>query len=259
MKSIRQAIAALVASGSLQAAAAPADYSDLWWNPQESGWGMNIVQQGSIVFVTLFVYGPDGKPTWYVAPDAQQFAEDSSGNPAFRGPLYKTTGPWLGGSFDPTKVGVQVVGNVVIEPRAGGRLLLAYEAEGARVEKEVSRQTFSQPDFGSNYHGSFSLRQVQPGGAPYGTRQYAGDVLVHLDGANVFLRIEEPFSRCEYRGTRVPSGRFAKIDGQFACASGDPGTFEIADFEVTQHGISGYLRTWSASNNQYGRFAAARY
>jgi hypothetical protein len=71
----------------------PADYSDLWWNSQESGWGMNIVQQGSIVFVTLFVYGPDGKPTWYVAPDAQPLAGDSSGNPAFSPPRATSFGP----------------------------------------------------------------------------------------------------------------------------------------------------------------------
>ena len=28
------------------------DITDMWWNANESGWGMNIVQQGSTSFVT---------------------------------------------------------------------------------------------------------------------------------------------------------------------------------------------------------------
>ncbi len=262
MKVIRRFLAALLAAGSFQAVAAPADYSDLWWNPQESGWGMNVVQQGETAFVTLFVYGPDERPTWYFASNAAVFAEDASGNPAFRGTLYKTMGPWQGGPFDPSRVSVQAIGDIVIEPREGGKLYVNYFAEGARVVKLVQRQSFSQPDIGSNYHGTFRLRQVRPGSVPHGTREYAPDVLLNLDGANVFMRVEEPLSRCEYRGTRTMSGRFATITGQFTCTGpegGGPGTFEVSDFEVTQHGISGYLRTYGADTNQYGRFAAARY
>jgi len=265
MTSIRLATAAAVAATSLSAPAAtiPVDigshYSDLWWNPQESGWGMNVVQQGETAFVTLFVYGPDGKPTWYVASDARVFALDASGNPAFRGTLYRATGPWLGGNFDPSQVSVQAVGQLVIEPRQGGRLNLSYTAEGVSVSKDVVRQTFSAPDLGTTYLASFSLRQALPGSAPYGARQFGAEVLAHVEGDVAFLRVEDPQGRCEFRGTRTASGKFARIDGQFTCAGGDSGTFAISDFEVTQHGFSGYLRTFSAANNQYGRFAAARY
>lgn len=260
MKTIHRLLAALVAAGSLQAAAAPANYSDLWWNPQESGWGLQIVQQGYTAFATLFVYGPDGKPTWYVASNLENFAEDASGNPAFRGALYKTTGPWLGGPFDPSKVAVQGVGDIVIEPRAAGRIYVGYNAEGVHVEKVVERQTFSQPDVGGTFHGSFRLRQASnAGGAPWGTREFTGEVLAYLDGQNVFLRIEEPRSRCEFRGTRTPSGRYATLSGQYTCVGGEAGTFEITDFEVTQHAISGYLRARTGSDHQYGRFAAARF
>jgi len=38
------------------------DYTDLWYLPAESGWGVNVVQQNDIVFATFFVYGPDGTP-----------------------------------------------------------------------------------------------------------------------------------------------------------------------------------------------------
>jgi len=43
------------------------DYTDLWYIPTESGWGLNVIQQGNVMFATLFVYGTDNTPRWYVA------------------------------------------------------------------------------------------------------------------------------------------------------------------------------------------------
>src|ERR1043166_810025 len=43
------------------------DQSDLWWNPDESGWGIQFVQRGSTIFATMFVYDANGNPTWYTA------------------------------------------------------------------------------------------------------------------------------------------------------------------------------------------------
>lgn len=268
MSPTRLALAAVLAAASLSATVAGAatvpvnigsHYTDLWWNPQENGWGMNVVQQGETAFITLFVFGPDDKPTWYVASAAQVFALDANGNPAFRGTLFKATGPWLGGPFDPARLEVRPVGQLVIEPRPDGRLNLSYTAEGVSVSKDLVRSTFSAPDIGATYHGTFSLRQAVPGGMPYGTRQYAAELLVHLSGELVYMRVDEPDGRCEYRGTRSPSGRYARIEGTFACAGGDAGSFVITEFEVAEHGFTGYLRTSTVSNNQYGRFAAARY
>jgi hypothetical protein len=42
-----------------------ANYTALWWNPAENGWGLNITHQGNTLFGTLYTYGPDGTPTWY--------------------------------------------------------------------------------------------------------------------------------------------------------------------------------------------------
>lgn len=255
--SLKHAIAALAAATSLSAAAG--EYTDLWWNPQESGWGANIVQQGETAFVTLFVYGPDGKPTWYVVPAAQVFAYDNGGHPAFRGTLYRTQGPWQGGPFDASKVQVQPAGTMTMEPTAGGGILLYYEAEGLSITKHLVRQTFDAPYLGTTYHGSFRLRQAAPGQAPWGTRDYTGDVMVHVDAGQAFLRVDEGTGRCDYRGPYAQSGKFARIAGEYECSDGTHGTFEVTDFEVTRHGITGYLRTWSPTLNQYGRFGAARF
>ncbi|MGD9953917.1 MAG: hypothetical protein AB7S87_15170 [Burkholderiales bacterium] len=257
MSRIRKAVAVLCSAAAFATHAG--EYTDLWWNPQESGWGANIVHQGETAFVTLFVYGPDGKPTWYVASGARTFAYDASGRPALHGTLYRTRGPWLGGPFDPSSVQVEPVGSMTIEPAPGGSLTLYYVAEGIAVSKSLVRQTFELPAFGSNYHGSFSLRQAIPGQGPWGTRQYAGEILLHLDEGQAFLRVTEDSGRCEYRGSHSQWGKLGRIAGSFQCDDGAAGTFEITDFEIGKHGISGYLRTWSPANNQYGRFGAALY
>src|SRR6185503_19971412 len=43
-------------------------YQGLWWNPNESGWGVNIAQQGDVWFAAWYTYDRSGKPTWFVMP-----------------------------------------------------------------------------------------------------------------------------------------------------------------------------------------------
>jgi hypothetical protein len=39
------------------------DYSDLWWNAAEPGWGLNLIQHASnVVSACLYTYDDNGKP-----------------------------------------------------------------------------------------------------------------------------------------------------------------------------------------------------
>ena len=49
------------------AATSSTDFSDLWSNANEQGWGANVIQQNDILFVTLFVNNQSNAPVWYVA------------------------------------------------------------------------------------------------------------------------------------------------------------------------------------------------
>ena len=42
-------------------------FSDLWWNPSESGWGVTIAHQQDVMFLTFFVYKDDRSPYWVTA------------------------------------------------------------------------------------------------------------------------------------------------------------------------------------------------
>src|SRR5947199_3365869 len=66
----------------------PRVYQGLWWNPAESGWGLNTTHQGSILFATLFVYDSDGQPLWLVASGLMDMGEYT-----YSGQPYRTNGP----------------------------------------------------------------------------------------------------------------------------------------------------------------------
>jgi hypothetical protein len=263
MKNIRSWIAALCAALSLNAHAGL--YTDLWYNPQESGWGVNIVQQLETAFVTLFVYGPDGKPTWYVAPDAHVIAY-AGALPLFVGTLYRTRGPWHGGPFDPVQVDAVAVGTLSLEVRAKNRIRVEYSAEGSSITKDVVRQTWAEPLHAVNFFGAFRLRQSGAANGPnIGTLEYSGDIFLHLDAGVAFMRVDDLFGRrCEYRGTHEQAGKIATLAGNFACSAGrggfaaSAGTFTLTDFEVSDHGITGRLVQVSPGLYESGRLAAVQ-
>jgi DNA-binding beta-propeller fold protein YncE len=43
------------------------DYTGVWWNPLESGWGVTLTHQASTVFAVVFTYDDAGTPRWYFA------------------------------------------------------------------------------------------------------------------------------------------------------------------------------------------------
>ena len=259
MGMLRNMAAALVvacAAGGVQAGT----YSDLWLKADEPGWGVNVVQQSETAFVTLFVYGPDGKPTWYVASDAQVIAYSQPGSyPLFRGTLYKTEGSWLGGPWQADNAKVIPAGEVQLEVLAKDRMRVHYTADGVSGAKEVRRFSFAQPVDLANFVTQFYLRQAI-GGQPYGYLYLQAETLVHFnaDTGQGFMRVDDQIGRrCEYRGPYQQAGKLIRFAGDFTCNAGDAlaGTFEVSDLEVTANGVTGYLRATSASHTQYGRFA----
>src|SRR5262249_19920827 len=93
-----------IAQGTLAAAV---DYTDLWYNPKESGWGMAMAQQNTNVFLAWYVYDTDGAPIWVVAPNCVLNGSSCAGT------LYSTTGPPFGPTFDPSQVKVTTAGSVI--------------------------------------------------------------------------------------------------------------------------------------------------
>jgi hypothetical protein len=112
------------------------DYTDLWWNASESGWGMAMAQQQGNIFVAWYVYQSNGQPVWYVASNCTISGSGCSGT------LYATTGPAFGATFDPNQVHVTSVGTVTVNFTDPNNATLNYTVNGVSGTKNITRQLF---------------------------------------------------------------------------------------------------------------------
>lgn len=119
----------------------------LWWNPAESGWGISFAQQEETVFATLFTYGLDGRPTWFVMPDGRRRDIDKRYG-TYQGDLFQvaTGSPFNANPYVPfAPASLQRVGTMTIDQvnyRAAEEIELSYSVNGLVVTKRISRQVF---------------------------------------------------------------------------------------------------------------------
>jgi hypothetical protein len=114
--------------------------TDLWWNAAESGWGLSLIQHGSVLFGAWFVYGSDNKPIWYVLPGGNWTTPTE-----YRGSVYRTTGPYFGlGTFDPNAVNATLVGQAVItlDSYDSNAANASFTIDGTTVVKSIRREPF---------------------------------------------------------------------------------------------------------------------
>ena len=117
------------------------NYTALWWNPAENGWGLNVSHQGNTLFGTLYTYGPDGSPTWYSMSAGVKQADGS-----YLGDLATTTGPAFNSSpWNPGAVRGTVVGTMRITFSDDNNGTLAYSVNGAQVVKSITKLLFQTP------------------------------------------------------------------------------------------------------------------
>jgi hypothetical protein len=125
------------------------EYTDVYYNAAESGWGVFLVQSNTFQFLAIFIYDANNKPTWYTA----NITDDGTGK--YTGPLYATTGtyfalPWQG-------VQATQVGTATFSPIDLYHATLTYTVNNvATVTKSVVRQTLTSYQMTGNYSGSMS-------------------------------------------------------------------------------------------------------
>jgi hypothetical protein len=227
MREIRRAItaAALVAASHavpVGATAYSSDQSDLWWNPNESGWGIQFVQRGALIFATMFVYAQNGTPTWYTALLAPGGSSGSGGKAtalSWSGDLAATTGTWFGAptwtGANPTKVGT-----MQWTPANLNSGTLTYTVDGAPVTKHVVRELIVTDDFTGTYLGGFHDTVT---GCTDPAKNIAIDdfatLTVTQTATNISLTLATQQSglSCTFSGPLTQAGRFGGASGTFVC------------------------------------------
>ena len=214
--------------------AAATDYTDIWWIPAESGWGVNVVQSESFLFITFFIYGADGKPTWF----AGNATLDGSGN--YNGTLYATTGtyyvaPWMTGNQTTTGTGT-----VSFQPTGPTTAKLVYTVNGVgTVTKAIQRQTLTTITVGGAYSGAQTGMYSSCTQPAY--RDFFDLNVSQLNtGMVTFTFSYEEGLTCTFAGTLVQEGQLYSIPAAtYQCSDGLKTNASVTEIKATAQGVEG--------------------
>jgi hypothetical protein len=231
--------------------AAATDYTDIWYLPSESGWGVNMVQSNNFIFATFFVYGSGNQPTWYTA----QMTSDASGN--FAGTLYSTVGTYLGAPWVPNNLVVTPAGTASFVPVNPYQGTLSYSINsGPMVVKSIQRQSLTSISLGGNYLGGIEGGYANSNGtcpvAGGYTDTYSVQVSQPGDGTATFqfsFNSGNPAS-CTLSGTLVPYGQLYTIpNASYQCSDGLSTSASMGEIKATAQGIEGTYFAPSVGSN----------
>ncbi len=112
--------------------------NDLWWaGPSENGWGMNIAQQGRVLFPVWYTYDSTGTTRFFAVPGGTWV-----GN-TFTGDIYSTSSSaWLGANYIAANFIATKVGTMSLTFQDQGNALMNYTVNGVTQSKSIVRQPF---------------------------------------------------------------------------------------------------------------------
>jgi len=211
------------------------DQSDLWYIPAESGWGIQLVQRGTVIFATLFVYGSTGAPTWYTA------TLDYTAGLTWTGDLYATTGtyfgtPWAGLTSN------MAVGTMTWTAQTVETGTLTYVVNGTTVVKNVIRQTLVNEDYSGHYGGGLhDLVTGCPNASANGTFDRTAVIDIMQSGTAItFQNVDANGVTCNSAGTLTQAGQIGAIPGApFVCTDGSTGVISFDEMQVNRSSVSG--------------------
>jgi hypothetical protein len=253
---LRAALTILFLAVSLQAAAT--DYTDIWYLPSESGWGVNLVQADNVIFATFFIYGPANEPTWYTAI----IYSDANGN--FAGNLYSTVGTYFGAPWVPGNVVNTLVGTASFVPSSATQGTLTYSLTGGpTVTKSIQRQTLTTINLAGNYTGGRSGDYSGAGCAMPGGYQdnFNLQVLQPGDGSASFEFSYSTGLYCTLSGLLTQYGQLYSIsNATYQCSNGLNTAASMEGIQATAQGIEGTYAAPSAAGgcSENAAFAAVR-
>jgi hypothetical protein len=257
----RVTVASMLALASLFCTPVSAtDLTDLWWNPSESGWGMNIAHQANVLFLTFFVYGADGKAGWFTAT-AEWAGENASGSLLYTGDLYQTTGPYYGGVFAPVQVHGTKVGTATFQADTVSTGQITYSVNSVQVVKAVQRQLLRYNDLSGSYLGGIVETDYNCIN-PSNNRSYANGATVTIAQTGNAVSIHAQFdtgASCTYGGAYDQAGRMGSINnGSVTCSTGLSGSFRAYEIESSLAALTGRFEAQGNGCQSFGSFGGLR-
>lgn len=226
------------------------EYTDVYYDPAESGWGFFLVQSDTFQFLAFFIYGSDGKPTWYVAT----LVDDGTGTDTYTGQLFATTGTYFPLPWNPALSSASAAGTATFKATDNYHATLTYTVNGVgTVVKNVVRQTLTPYPMAGSYSGSMAgsvsnctdpNNNVPQFGGRYNlTVTQSGDA----SATATFNFVDNVHNGlvCTVSGPLTHLGRLYQLNGQMTCTGPNafPGNplVTIDSFHPTGQGIEGKL------------------
>jgi hypothetical protein len=216
-----------------------ASYQDMWYAPGEEGWGLNITQQGDILFAAWFVQGQDQAPTWFSA------AASKTGANTYSGSLNITRGAWFGGAWNPAAVSTTSTGTATFTFNDKKSLRLVYSSAGTTVTKTLTRFTYAAQNLSGDFYGAelgtptnctnngkyfaFSLFSI----AASFTGGNGGPIKITQETAGA-----TGSTFCTLSGNFVQYGTTVEASGSYTCTTGTSGTWRATDGQFNDEAFS---------------------
>jgi hypothetical protein len=112
------------------------DYTDLWWNAAESGWGVALTQDAGMIFAAWYTYDAANQPVWYVASSCPLTGSGCTGE------VYKVTGGSMPTSAWAPSLAVNPVGSVTFAFTNSSTGTMSYTINGVAGSRAITRQPF---------------------------------------------------------------------------------------------------------------------
>ncbi len=216
-------------------------FTDLWWNPTESGWGVNIDHQNQLMYLTFYIYRADGSPYWVTAllnyVPGSQFT--------FTGDLYENPhGPWFGTPvYAPIPAG-RKAGTATFSSSDGVKATLKYDVDGVQVNKNIERFFLQNLDFSGIYYAmwGYATDSCTPPALNGQLLKDFGTMTITQQGASLQISLVGAASNCTLIGTYMQAGLVAFALGNYTCTDGTGGSFNLNFMQTTVSGMTAQLR-----------------
>lgn len=229
-----------IATGNALAASVGTTFTDLWWNPAESGWGVTVDHQQDIMFLTFFVYKADRSPYWVTAVLNRSGGGGIRMPDTYTGDVYETQGPWYGGAFNASQVTERKVGTATFTASTMRAASLQYTIDGVPIAKSIERQTLRAIDFSGIYLGGtfYTLTGCKNSSQNGEIITDTGTVTITHTGSRINLTARGNLLTCAFDGAYSQYGSLGSAAGQFNCSDGTSGPFSLLAMQWTIMGMS---------------------
>jgi len=216
-------------------------YTDIWYKAVEPGWGVNLVQTDNFIFVTFFIFGPDGKPTWYVAN------LNYDGVDSYKGDVFAVTGTFFGVPWVPANTSEAKVGTASFKPSAANayQATLSYAIPGVgSATNAIARQTLTAPALGGVYvggqAGAYKGCTLADNNGAY--KDFFDLTVDHLANGAATFKFDYTNVSCTLSGTLVQDGLLYRIPtATYTCSDGLDTTASMTQIKQTSQGVEGQI------------------